>query len=411
MQGNAARKARRTIIGRTLGGRASFKALQESLKLHLSATFVSTTLLTRGFFLILFEDEEGATSTKKLASVEWNGLSLSFSRQPSTCPAHTNATRVRAQDPTSTKTHDPQALGGYQGHTEAKVPRNCTLAPPPPINLPRNLLGNQVSDPGQWSATARAQEDLSMTEPPPSPSRAKGETRSEARKPPEEATTPKNKLFLELPGLNCPQTRKPEANANPFASSEEGSQGVNLRARPQEDTLEGWSFQGRRKHAPKLASPRPEPHHTFPRTPQQETPLGGKRVQLHSEVHPSYFSSLGMSIPTNGKPFRARIWPVLTREKNSRKETLVYSKNQARPSLPINMRITGSTEAVWTQDTAWADLTQRLEVELEEKVLRYRLTLKDRPQLEWSWQKESSRGGTECTILAHIDSGTNALSI
>jgi hypothetical protein len=101
----------------------------------------------------------------------------------------------------------------------------------------------------------------------------------------------------------------------------------------------------------------------------------------------------------------------LTREKNSRKETLVYSKNQARPSLPINMRITGSTEAVWTQDTAWADLTQRLEVELEEKVLRYRLTLKDRPQLEWSWQKESSRGGTECTILAHIDSGTNALSI
>lgn len=80
MQGNTARKARRTVIGRTLGGRASFKALQESLKLHLPATFISTTLLTRGFFLILFKDEEGATSTRKLASVEWNGLSLSFSR-------------------------------------------------------------------------------------------------------------------------------------------------------------------------------------------------------------------------------------------------------------------------------------------------------------------------------------------
>jgi hypothetical protein len=80
MQGNAARKARRTIIGRTLGGRASFKALQECLKLHLPATFVSVMLLTRGFFLILFEDEEGATSTKKLATMEWNGLSLSFSR-------------------------------------------------------------------------------------------------------------------------------------------------------------------------------------------------------------------------------------------------------------------------------------------------------------------------------------------
>ncbi|CAK9233236.1 unnamed protein product [Sphagnum troendelagicum] len=80
MQGNAAKKARKTVIRRTLGGRASFKTLQESLKLHLPATFVSATLLTRGFFLILFEDEEGATSTKKLATVEWSGLNLSFSK-------------------------------------------------------------------------------------------------------------------------------------------------------------------------------------------------------------------------------------------------------------------------------------------------------------------------------------------
>jgi hypothetical protein len=80
MQGNVTRKPCRTVIGRTLGGRATLKALHESLKLHLLATFVSVTLLTRGFFLILFENEEGATSTRKLTSVEWNGLSLSFSR-------------------------------------------------------------------------------------------------------------------------------------------------------------------------------------------------------------------------------------------------------------------------------------------------------------------------------------------
>ncbi len=30
--------------------------------------------------MILFEDEEGATITRKLAMVEWNGFSLSFSR-------------------------------------------------------------------------------------------------------------------------------------------------------------------------------------------------------------------------------------------------------------------------------------------------------------------------------------------
>jgi hypothetical protein len=67
---------------------------------------------------------------------------------------------------------------------------------------------------------------------------------------------------------------------------------------------------------------------------------------------------------------------VLLREKNSIKETLVYSKNQARPNLPFRMRIMGPTEAVWTQNTAWADLTQCLETELEEKVLRYKLTIK-----------------------------------
>ncbi len=91
---------------------------------------------------------------------------------------------------------------------------------------------------------------------------------------------------------------------------------------------------------------------------------------------------------------------MLTRDKNSIKETLVYSKNQARPSLPLSLRITGLTEAEWTQDSAWADLTQRLETELEEKVVRYKLTIKTCPLLEWSWLKESSRGGTECTILA-----------
>jgi hypothetical protein len=37
--------------------------------------------------------------------------------------------------------------------------------------------------------------------------------------------------------------------------------------------------------------------------------------------------------------------------------------------------------------------------------------LKDWPKLEWSWQEEASKGGTECTILAHIDTANSALSI
>jgi hypothetical protein len=139
--------------------------------------------------------------------------------------------------------------------------------------------------------------------------------------------------------------------------------------------------------------------------------LGGKRGQLHSEVHPSFFSSLGISIPPNWELFGTRVWPVLVRQKNSQKETLVHSKNQTQPSLPLSIKIMGPADAKRSHDTAWVDFIQRLEVELEEKVLRYKLTLKDRPQLEWSWQEETSRGGTECTILAHIDTGSRALSI
>jgi chemotaxis response regulator CheB len=79
MQENAAKKARRTVIGKTLGGRATFKTLLDCLKLHLPAPLVSTTLLTRGYFEILFEDEEGAKATRRLIVVEWSDLPLSFS--------------------------------------------------------------------------------------------------------------------------------------------------------------------------------------------------------------------------------------------------------------------------------------------------------------------------------------------
>ncbi|CAK9878095.1 unnamed protein product [Sphagnum jensenii] len=89
MQGNAAKKARRIVIRRTMGGKATFKALHECLKLHLLATFISIMLLTRSYFLILFENEEGAISTRKLTVVEWNGLSLSFSRYTPNFDANT----------------------------------------------------------------------------------------------------------------------------------------------------------------------------------------------------------------------------------------------------------------------------------------------------------------------------------
>jgi hypothetical protein len=84
MQGAVAKKARRTVIGWTLGGKASFKALHECLKLHLPTSFASTTLLTRGYFLILYDYEEGAIATRKLSMVDWSGLPSPSPDSPST---------------------------------------------------------------------------------------------------------------------------------------------------------------------------------------------------------------------------------------------------------------------------------------------------------------------------------------
>jgi hypothetical protein len=79
MQEGVVRKARRMVIERALGGRPTIKALQDCLKLHLPTSYTSVILLTRGFFEVLFTDEEGAKFAKKIATVEWSGLHLSFS--------------------------------------------------------------------------------------------------------------------------------------------------------------------------------------------------------------------------------------------------------------------------------------------------------------------------------------------
>jgi len=80
LQKNTALRARKTVIGRTLAGRASFKDLQDCLRLHLPAPFLTVTLLKRGYFEVLFEKEEGAKAARKLEVVEWSGWALSFSR-------------------------------------------------------------------------------------------------------------------------------------------------------------------------------------------------------------------------------------------------------------------------------------------------------------------------------------------
>jgi hypothetical protein len=131
-------------------------------------------------------------------------------------------------------------------------------------------------------------------------------------------------------------------------------------------------------------------------------------------VHQSYFTSLGISALANKEPFKVRIWPVLFRKKDDQKEVLMHSKPHTLPSLPLSIRYVGPAiepEAEWIPNSAWANLIHQAELELEEQILRFKFTISKRPQLEWSWQEELSRGGMECTILVHIDMGAKRVSV
>ncbi len=90
---------------------------------------------------------------------------------------------------------------------------------------------------------------------------------------------------------------------------------------------------------------------------------------------------------------------------------MIYAKNNALPGLPLSIKITGSTEEEWTHASALEDITRSIESELEDKILRYSFNLKDCLSLEWSWQEDKNRGGWECTILAHISTGSSAISV
>jgi hypothetical protein len=57
------------VIGRALGNRPTIKALQDYFKLHLLASYTLVILLTRGFFEVLFTDEERVKSTKKIITM------------------------------------------------------------------------------------------------------------------------------------------------------------------------------------------------------------------------------------------------------------------------------------------------------------------------------------------------------
>ncbi|CAK9872506.1 unnamed protein product [Sphagnum jensenii] len=143
--------------------------------------------------------------------------------------------------------------------------------------------------------------DQEMLESLESPICHKGGARPEAEQLREGGPMPNAKLHFGIPELMGSCTKATEACASPGESNREARR-LN---RPHGEATEGWAFQGRRRHTPKLASPRQDASQSPSHTPQREATPGGKRGLMHSEIHPSFFTSLGIPIQSNKEPFLA----------------------------------------------------------------------------------------------------------
>jgi len=99
------------------------------------------------------------------------------------------------------------------------------------------------------------------------------------------------------------------------------------------------------------------------------------------------------------------------RKKGTLKEVLIHSKNHALPSLPVGLRIVAEEEEDWSSQLAMGELIKHVATGLEENVFRHQLPLKEALHIEWSWREEPNKGSSECTILAHVPTGTNPINI
>ncbi|CAM6019479.1 unnamed protein product [Sphagnum balticum] len=225
---------------------------------------------------------------------------------------------------------------------------------------------------------------------------------------PVQESTPKTKLSFATLELASTPGNGNIANINPFEGK---TIRIDLLHGQMEEPGEGWTFQGKRRLPVRILSPRQDMAETLTHSPQSETTPGGKRGLTHSELHHSYFESLGISVLVNQEFCKARIWSVLSREKDGKEQILVHTKNQTPPNLPLSIQVMGPSEERWTHVSAQEDLIRILEAELEEKILRYKMAVKGKLHLEWSWQAKPGRGGMDCTILAHIRTGSSAFSV
>ncbi len=169
-------------------------------------------------------------------------------------------------------------------------------------------------------------------------------------------STPETKLIFNLLGGHNGATQRKWAYVNPFEALNGEDDASNFLRKAPKASEGGCIFQGKKKHMVKIDSSRPEANHQPQLAALLGRTLGEKRGQKYSELHHSFFDSLGIPLPKNAKHCKARIWPVLMREKDTQKEVLVHSKNQALPSLTVGLRIIVEGEEDWSSQPTMGKL-------------------------------------------------------
>jgi len=241
------------------------------------------------------------------------------------------------------------------------------------------------------SGTSEADQDMADPTSPPSLNQVKPNTRVET--PPAIAHPQAEQPNFGYQMATPHQTYLSAANANPFTTLEALSPEAEGPKDAQGKLGETWTFQASKKQSSRIVSPRKTlPQSLAPASIQDPTP-GSGRKRTRSEVHSSFFTSLGILVPPRQEHARAIVSPVLSKERNNQKEILVNVKSNDSPSPPLHLMCIGTPEEEWTPASALPDLTRIVEAELEGKILRFSLNLKGRLALEWSWQEDHVKGG------------------
>jgi hypothetical protein len=107
--------------------------------------------------------------------------------------------------------------------------------------------------------------------------------------------------------VDSPLSTQPVTNINPFVALEADNPETEKKKDNLGEMKESWTFQGRKKHTPRITSSKQALPQTPTPSPGHDVTPRGRRKRMHLDVHYSYFTSLGISSPSGKEHARAKI--------------------------------------------------------------------------------------------------------